>query len=133
MQPLFLFNDPVNAVPDFRPVGYVVGLLLMLLAGTMSGPALIDFFAEDRDWVPFAASAGMTLFVGGTLSLAMRPRRFRIGIREAFLLTAASWIAVSLFAALPLYLEGRISYTDAFFEAVSGLTTTGSTVLGSKG
>ena len=53
-----------------------------------------------------------------------------MGIRQAFLLTISSWIIISIFGSLPfIYSSSSLSYTDAFFESVSGITTTGSTVI----
>ena len=53
----------------------------------------------------------------------------KLGIRQAFVLTIASWIVISLFGAIPFIYSSSLSYTDAFFESVSGITTTGSTVI----
>ncbi len=97
----------------------------------MALPALADLAAADPDWQVFAASAVVTLFVGMSLVLAFRMHEpIRLGLREAFLLTAASWTGVAAFAAIPFAFSNLdIDYTDAFFEAISGITTTGSTVL----
>lgn len=116
---------------DFRPVLFVVGLLLCALGLAMLVPAAVDAVAGDRDWLVFVTSAGFTTFIGGALVLSMRGGSdLQLGLREAFLLTVLSWTLVSLFAAVPLaFSDLRISYADAVFEAVSGVTTTGSTVL----
>ncbi|RMF10780.1 MAG: TrkH family potassium uptake protein [Alphaproteobacteria bacterium] len=94
-------------------------------------PALVDAAASNPDWQVFTASAVATVTVGGGLSLAFRGAAInRFSLRHAFLLTSASWAALSAFAALPFtFLSADLHYADAFFEAISGLTTTGSTVL----
>jgi len=120
---------PDRSMPVCRPVLHVVGLLLCGLAATMLVPAAVDLDAGNPDWQIFAASALVTVFVGGSLAISCRGGgTARMGRREAYLLTGLSWIAVSAFAATP-FLGLGLDYTDALFEAVSGVTTTGSTVL----
>jgi len=115
---------------DFRPILFVIGLLLTTLAAAMSVPAIVDALAGHMDWQVFAVSSGFTLFIGVSLVLAGRTAEMRLTIRQAFLLTTLSWLAIAVFAALPIaFSDLGLSYTDAFFEAMSGLTTTGSTVI----
>ena len=115
---------------DLRPAIFVVGLLLATLAVVMCVPAVIDFMIGHPDWQVFAAAAALTLFVGVTMALTSRVRGIKLGIRHAFLITTASWVALTLFASLPFaFSELDMSFTDAFFEAMSGITTTGSTVI----
>jgi trk system potassium uptake protein TrkH len=113
-----------------RQVLYIVGILLLVLAGAMLLPALADWVVERPDWRAFAFSAGVTAFAGGALMFACRTPSFSLDRRQGFLLTTLSWILLCAFAALPLTLsEYRLPWADAYFEAMSGLTTTGSTVL----
>ncbi|WP_330926278.1 TrkH family potassium uptake protein [Candidatus Sororendozoicomonas aggregata] len=77
----------------------------------------------------FLLSAGITGASGGALFLGTKPDNFALKPREAFLLTNVSWLVLSTYAAIPFMLELHLSYTDAFFETMSGITTTGSTVL----
>ncbi len=116
---------------DFRPVLYIVGLLLCALGAAMLFPAAVDLAFDDRDWLVFFVSSAVTVFIGGSLVLSMRGREQQeLGLREAFLLTVLSWTLVSLFAAIPLLFSNLgLDMADAVFEAVSGITTTGSTVL----
>ncbi len=115
---------------DIRPILLVVGILLTTLGCSMLLPALLDLTLNNSDWIVFAASAGLTLFVGIALALVTWGRTAKLTVKQAFVLTTATWIALSAFAALPLSLsELDLSYTDAFFEAMSGLTTTGATVI----
>lgn len=117
-------------MPDLRPVLFAVGALLLALAAAMAFPALVDAASGHRHWRVFAVSSGAALFAGGALVLAFRTPAWRIAARQTFILTTASWVAVAAFAALPFLLsDPRLSYSDAYFEAMSGLTTTGSTVL----
>jgi trk system potassium uptake protein TrkH len=116
---------------DLRPVLYVIGVLLAGLAGLMLLPALVDFAHDNPDWQTFLVSAAVTLFVAGGVLLANRSTvTGQLSVRQAFLLTTLSWVIAAAFAALPLVFSGqKISYAAAYFEAMSGLTTTGSTVL----
>ncbi|MCG8511719.1 MAG: TrkH family potassium uptake protein, partial [Rhodospirillales bacterium] len=96
----------------------------------MCVPALVDAVAGHPDWQVFGTSAGLTLFVGVALILTNRTDNIRMSVRQAFVMTALSWFALTIFAALPLKFSVlNLSYTDAFFEAMSGVTTTGSTVI----
>ena len=116
---------------DLRPILYIVGIFLSILAFSMSLPMAVDLYYGNPDWKVFFACIMATAFFGGTLTLTnASDKGFQITVRQAFLLTTLSWLAVALFAALPLwfcYMD--LSFTDAFFEAMSGITTTGSTVI----
>ena len=115
---------------EVRPVLFVVGLLLSVLSAVMLVPAVVDLAMGYPDWRAFVFSATATLFVGGGLVLSTQGQRGRIGLRQAFLMTGLCWLAATIFAALPFRLTNLpLSYTDAFFEAMSGITTTGSTVM----
>ena len=115
---------------DVRPILFVAGLLLTTLAAAMLLPAAVDAAAGHPDWRTFLASAALTGFVGGGLALANRTGPVALGTRQMFVLTTVSWLAIAAFGAMPFLLsELQLSYTDAFFEAMSGITTTGSTVI----
>lgn len=115
---------------SFQVVFFAAGILLNVIALGMVAPAIVDYVAGDGDWQAFATSIALTSFVGLILMEANRgPRRY-ISVRAGFLLTVVSWLAVCLFAALPFVLcDLRLSFADAIFEAMSGLTTSGATVL----
>lgn len=114
----------------FRPVLYVVGILLVILAAAMLLPAMIEIFSGTPDWRAFVFAAAATVFVGGSLVLATFSDRARLGLRQAFLMTSLCWFAAALFGALPFtFLKLPLNFTDAFFESMSGITTTGSTVM----
>ena len=115
---------------DFRPIFLVLGLLLAVLAVVMMVPAAVDAFAGNPDWQVFATAASVTLFIGVSLALTSRAGGAALDVRQAFVLTTLSWIVITAFAALPFaFSQLDLSYTDAFFEAISGITTTGATVI----
>jgi len=115
---------------DIRPVGYVIGLLVVVLGATMIVPMLMDIYDGNEHWYIFALSGFMTVFSGAIVSLACANQsQDGLSIQQTFFLTTGVWVVLPIFAALPFWLGAtNASYTDAFFEAVSGLTTTGSTV-----
>ena len=115
---------------DFRPIAFVLGILLSILAVAMLIPAAVDAIIGHPDWQVFTAAAGVTLFVGGGLLLTSRSGWQGFSIRQAFVMTNLAWLVIAMFGALPFaFSELELSYTDAFFESMSGVTTTGSTVL----
>ena len=115
---------------DFRPILLVLGLLLSTLAIVMMLPGAVDLVAGNPDWQIFAVSGAMTLFIGVSLTLTSRTGRIKLNVRQAFVLTSLSWIVLTVFAALPFaFSQLDMSPTDAFFEAMSGITTTGATVI----
>jgi len=115
-------------MPNFRPVLFVVGMLLVALAIAMVIPGLASHMEGHGLRYPFLAAGGVTLFVGGLAVIVGWERRSSLNVREAFLITTLAWVAAAFVGALPLYMAGDISFTDAVFEAMSGLTTTGASV-----
>jgi len=117
-------------VIDFRPIFLILGFLLTTLAVVMIVPAAADAIVGNPDWQVFAVAAGVTLFIGVSLALTSRAGGAHLSVRQAFILTTLSWIVLTAFAALPFaFSQLDLSVTDAFFEAMSGITTTGSTVI----
>ncbi|MBB3103620.1 TrkH family potassium uptake protein [Azomonas macrocytogenes] len=118
------------AMPTLRIIGFILGIFLITLAVGMIVPmlALLAFERKD-DLQPFIWAGLITLLTGLTLVLPGRPAHIHLRPRDMYFLTTISWLVVCCFAALPMMLIQHISYTDAFFETMSGITTTGSTVL----
>ncbi|TDI60303.1 MAG: TrkH family potassium uptake protein [Alphaproteobacteria bacterium] len=115
---------------DFRPVLHVIGLLLATLGLAMLVPAAVDVFAGSQDWQVFASASLTTFFIGIGMFLSTRGAPQDLDLRQAFLLTALSWVMIALFGSLPfIYAEMDLSVTDALFESMSGITTTGSTII----
>jgi trk system potassium uptake protein TrkH len=115
---------------DLRPVGYVIGLLLAALGTTMLVPMVADMLAaNDHAW-SFVEAAIVTVIAGGLLALACANGvSERLSIQQTFLLASGVWFVLPLFGALPFVIGAtEARYVDAFFEAMSGITTTGATV-----
>jgi trk/ktr system potassium uptake protein len=101
-----------------------------MIGAAMFLPALVDIAVGNDDWVVFASSAMLTLFTGVSFALMTWGHGGNLSVREAFVLVVAAWTILPAFAALPFAFSAlEMSYADAFFEAMSGLTTTGSTVM----
>jgi len=115
---------------DLRPIGYVIGLLVASLGATMLVPLVLDLVDDNGHWPGFLESAVITILTGGLVALACANGvSQRLSLRQTFLLTTMVWIMLPIFGALPfVFGETEAPFTDAFFEAMSGLTTTGSTV-----
>ena len=115
---------------EIRSVLYILGILISSIGCTMAVPSIIDLIDKNPDWSVFSTTGLIVFVLGVTLSLAFRNKKIQIGTKETFLLTFLAWLFLCGISALPFYLaSSELSYTDAFFEATSGLTTTGSTVL----
>jgi trk system potassium uptake protein TrkH len=109
----------------------LVGVLLKWLSPAFLFPAAIAFGYDESPW-PFLVAGAITAAFGLTLELATPRGRDRVGLREGFLVVSALWLLVPVFGALPYLLEGErqlSSPLDAFFEAMSGFSTTSSSVL----
>ncbi len=115
---------------DMRPVGYVVGLLVAVMGLTMIVPMLVDLAEGRGHWTVFLESGLITILGGSMISLACANGiKEGLTIQQTFLLTTGVWVMLPLFGALPFILGAtEAGFTDAVFEAMSGLTTTGSTV-----
>lgn len=115
---------------DLRPVGYVIGLLVAVLGASMLIPMAMDLFAGNGHWPAFAESALVTMVVGGLVALACANAVGEgLTLRQTFLLATSTWVALPLFGALPFVIGAtEARFVDAFFEAMSGMTTTGATV-----
>ena len=116
---------------DLRPIAYVLGRILIVLAILMLAPAFIDWQNGSHNGADFLQSAVITGGVGALLALSTaNGLGGGFDTRQAYLLTAAIWFGVPLFGALPFLMgEPHLGFTDAYFEAVSGVTTTGATVI----
>ncbi|MBV1895506.1 MAG: TrkH family potassium uptake protein [Rhodobacteraceae bacterium] len=116
---------------DLRPVGYVIGLLVTILGATMVLPMLVDLAEGEGHWRSFLKSGVITMLTGGLIALSCSNGvKQGLTIQQTFLLTTGVWLALPIFGAMPfIHGDTDLSFVDAFFEAMSGLTTTGATVL----
>ncbi len=115
---------------NYRAIALPIGRLLVLISLLMILPAVADLFVANPDWRIFLTSSLVLGITGGLMVLSFRGQGQPSRFREAILFVNAAWFAFSIAGAVPLYFSDlQISFTDAFFETASGLTTTGSTIL----
>ena len=112
-----------------KPILFVVGLVLSNMVFFMYIPTLTALLTGSGGFVEFASSVAITHVIASFCLAIGRSKEFNLKVREMFIITTVAWLIASAFAALPFVLITHISFTDAYFETMSGVTTTGSTVL----
>ncbi|RUT31082.1 TrkH family potassium uptake protein [Arsenicitalea aurantiaca] len=137
-QPIQTLQLGGATIPGIRPVFYLVGTVLLATAIMMVPPLLVDLYVGNGDWRSFGLAAAISAIIGGGLMASCRGAlKGGLTLRQAFLLTPTSWFSVAVVSALPFYFSdyGIVSgsLADAVFEAVSGITTTGATVISGLG
>lgn len=115
---------------DFLVVLGILGSFIFFLGFALLLPLIVDLIYQEHQWDSWLLSAGIAFGIGGALWYFFKPQE-EIRIREGFLVVSLTWLLLSFVGALPFIIAGILpSYTDAVFETMSGLTTTGSTILG---
>jgi len=124
------FRDAGNISMNLKPIILINGIFLLIIGALMLVPCAVDFSLGDMGYKAFLLGSGFSEFFGCLMVLSSSEKNISLDLRQGLLLTTTSWIVISAFSAVPLVfgLPG-LSFTDAFFETMSGLTTTGSTVL----
>ncbi len=113
-----------------KMVLYTVGQILRVIAFLMLLPAVVSLIYQETCFWSFLVTIAFALIGGTAIILLVKPNSRVIYAKEGFIIVSLAWLIVSLVGALPFYLSGEISnYTRAFFETVSGFTTTGASVL----
>jgi trk system potassium uptake protein TrkH len=119
-------------VLDLKPIIGILGALLFFLGIALLLPMFVALAFAEPHWWSFGISSLIGFAVGGAGWWFFRPTE-EFGVREGFVIVALAWAVLSLLGAVPFVLSGVLSsYTDAFFETMSGLTTTGATILGGE-
>jgi trk system potassium uptake protein TrkH len=111
--------------PVFMISGYILGLLGLI----MLIPAGVDMSSTDMSWSPFLTASTVSVFFGFSLFLSNYTKVEKITLKQAYLVTTISWLMLVLFSALPFILYDVTDVTDALFEATSGVTGTGATIM----
>ena len=113
---------------NYRMLGYLLSVLLLIEAALLLVPTAVAMIYGESVW-PFLLTIGLLVVIAAPMAI-LRPKNRRIFAREGFVCVAATWILMSAFGALPFVFSGAIpSFVDAFFETVSGFTTTGASIL----
>ncbi|WP_372840348.1 TrkH family potassium uptake protein [Phaeovulum sp.] len=116
---------------DLRPASHIIGLLVAVLGLLMLLPMALDWQRGDANWRAFLEASIITTSAGALIAMSTRSDIARgLGLRDSFLLTSGAWLVLPAFGTLPLLIGAPdISFTDGFFEAMSGMTTTGTTAI----
>ena len=113
----------------FAPVYRALGMIIMLFALTMLAPQILSYATNDGAQSAYDEAILLTMLCGTLLWYRYRNCKRELNIRDGFLMVVLVWTVLPAFAAVPLMIHLGLSHTDAYFETMSGLTTTGSTVL----
>ena len=114
---------------NYKTVFFTLGILQIILGLSMIAPILAQFFYNELD-SGFISSGIVTVIFGVLFLLSNLDHDKKISLPQAFLLTALSWLSIAIFGSLPfVFSEINLSITDAFFESMSGITTTGATII----
>ena len=125
-----MFKKIPRTLINLRLIIRIVGWLLIIEAGFLVFPTVTCLIYGESDWLPFGATSAGTLIVGLLLAWQSHPVSMYAGKRDGYLLTSLVWVVFSLFGLIPfLFCTHPLSFTDAFFEAMSGFTTTGASVI----
>ena len=116
---------------NWMVVQRILGILLMTFSLTMIPPIFVSYLYQEPSWVAFLQGFFLTLIAGSMLWIPSRRSKNDLRLRDGFIIVAAFWTVLGLFGAVPLYLAEipSLSLTNAIFESISGLTTTGATIL----
>ena len=114
---------------NYKTVFFTLGMLQIILGIFMIIPIIIQYVYGEFD-SSFVIASIITLIFGILFVISNLDYDKKINLHQAFLLTSLSWITIAIFGALPLFFSSlNLSFTDAFFESMSGITTTGSTII----
>ena len=110
---------------------YIVGLLLIILGFSMLFSVGCSLIYGDGDIIPLLQSIAVTIVSGLILVIFFKSKdKKELSTHDGFAVVTMGWFAMAIFSAFPFYFSGTLDYTNSFFEAMSGLTTTGASVLG---
>ena len=114
---------------NYKTVFFTLGILQIILGIFMLIPIIVQFFYKEIDSSFFGASI-VTIIFGTLFFLSNLDHEKKLNLQQAFLLTSLSWLSIAIFGSLPFIFSSiEFSFTNAFFESMSGITTTGSTII----
>jgi len=115
---------------NIKPIALVGGTVICAVGFLLFIPLITEIIYQTESWQSYAVPILLYLIVGGSLVIINRNIELKISIKEAFLITVLSWILLSILCAIPfIYTQLKLSVVDAIFESMSGITTTGATIL----
>lgn len=115
----------------YRAILHILGAILIFLGISMFLPLLWSLYFQEPDLYAIIKSIVITVSIGILLFTFTKSKHLELSTKDGFAIVTCAWIITAVFSALPAYISGAIpTYTDAFFESMSGLTTTGASILG---
>lgn len=115
---------------NFKPIALVGGTVVCAVGFLLLIPMITEIIYQTESWQSYAVPILIYLIVGGSLVITNRNVELNISIKEAFLTTVLSWILLSILCAVPfIFSQTKLTVVDSLFESMSGITTTGATVL----
>jgi trk system potassium uptake protein TrkH len=115
---------------NFRPIALVGGTVICAVGFLLFIPMITEIIYKSESWQSYSVPILLYLIVGGSLVITNRSVELKISIKDAFIITVLSWILLSVLCAVPfIYTKSNLSVVDALFESMSGITTTGATIL----
>ncbi len=115
---------------NWKLISRITGMLILFEAALLLLASLVSLCYMEYDWQPMLLSTGITVLIGGSMVLMGKGSMSNMGPRESHIIVTLIWLVMSIFAMLPFWISKAIpNFTNAMFETVSGLTTTGSTIL----
>ena len=115
---------------DFKPIALVGGIVVCAVGFLLFIPMTTEIIYKSESWQSYTVPILLYLIVGGSLVITNRNVNLKISIKEAFIITVLSWVLLAILCAVPfIYTQSSLSVVDALFESMSGITTTGATIL----
>ena len=112
-----------------KTVFFLIGVLLIVLGTSMLAPYALQILLDEGSH-SFISASFVTIFIGVLFTLANLEKEFRLNLRQTFLFSTLAWVMVAVFGSLPFMLSVKtFSFSEAFFESMSGITTTGATII----
>ena len=112
-----------------KTVFFLIGILLIVLGGSMLAPYALQIIFNEGSH-SFISASFVTIFIGVLFILANLEKEFKLNLRQTFLFSSLAWIMVAIFGSLPFLLSTQdFTFSEAFFESMSGITTTGATII----
>src|SRR6056300_456520 len=115
---------------NIKPIALVGGTVVCAVGFLLFIPLITELIYQTESWQSYAVPILLYLIVGGSLVITNRNVELKISIKEAFIITVLSWILLAILCSVPfIYTQLQLSVVDAIFESMSGITTTGATIL----
>ena len=112
-----------------KTVFFLIGILLIVLGASMLAPYILQIVYNEGSH-SFISASFVTIFIGVLFILSNLEKEFKLNLRQTFLFSSLAWIMIATFGSLPFLLSSQdFSFSEAFFESMSGITTTGATII----